>query len=139
MKKVLLDTDVLLDKILGRDPWLSEATTFWEAIRARQVQAFACAITPLNIGYIAGRLVGTPKVRTIVSDLLEVVRIIPVDEGILRLALTSPIDDYEDAVQHSSALSAGVDSIVTRNIEDYRNATLPVLAPPDFMKQLSAL
>ena len=55
----------------------------------------------------------------------------------MQVALSSPIADYEDAVQHASAVAAGSDVIITRNIEDYRNATLAVLSPPGFISRMA--
>jgi predicted nucleic acid-binding protein len=136
MNRVLLDTDVILDKVLGREPWLQEATPLWESVRVQRVQAFGCAITPLNISYIVRRSLGSVEVRQVLRDLLNVVQIIPLNEEILRTALSSAITDYEDAVQHASALAASIDVIITRNIGDYKNATLSVLSPSDFIKQM---
>jgi hypothetical protein len=46
--------------------------------------------------------------------------------------------DYEDAVQHASAVANGLDTIVTRDLNDYKNATLPVFSPTDFLNKLKS-
>lgn len=62
--RVLLDTNVLLDVLLKRDPWVTESSAVWQAHDEEQVigHVMACAIT--GIFYIARRLVG-------VQELLE--------------------------------------------------------------------
>jgi hypothetical protein len=50
-------------------------------------------------------------------------------------ALKNDFSDFEDSVQYSSALSViGLDAIITRNIKDYRNSSIAVMTPVDFLK-----
>jgi predicted nucleic acid-binding protein len=51
----------------------------------------------------------------------------------LNHALGLPFSDFEDAVQLASAVAAGLDSIVTRDLNDFRGAPLPVLTPGAFI------
>jgi hypothetical protein len=76
------------------------------------------------------------KLRQALDDLLLAVRVCPVTHAVLRQALALPFADYEDAVQHASATATGLDALVTRNLNDYQNATLPVFSPQDFLSQL---
>lgn len=68
------------------------------------------------------------------EKLLKLVKICPVDSKNLQSALTSPITDYEDAVQHECAVSENLDAIVTRNAKDYKNASVKVYSPSEFLK-----
>ncbi|HKC61998.1 MAG TPA: PIN domain-containing protein, partial [Pyrinomonadaceae bacterium] len=67
----------------------------------------------------------------------QTVHVSLIDHSILTGALASPITDYEDAVQHGAAIAGQLDAIVTRNLKDYKNATLPVFSPTDFLSQLT--
>lgn len=50
-------------------------------------------------------------------------------------ALRNNFTDYEDSIQYSSALTIkGLDAIITRNIKDYRNSSIAVMTPLDFLK-----
>ena len=52
-------------------------------------------------------------------------------------ALKNDFSDYEDSIQYSSALTIeGLDAIVTRNIKDYRNVSLAVMRPLNFLKMI---
>lgn len=70
--------------------------------------------------------------REIVTNL----RVCPLDQTALVDALAS-FADYEDAVQHASAVAFQLDGIVTRNADDYRGATLTIYAPAELAKQFS--
>jgi hypothetical protein len=51
--------------------------------------------------------------------------------------MTSEIADFEDAVSHAAALAAGATAIVTRNLDDFRQAIIPVFSPEIFLAGLS--
>jgi predicted nucleic acid-binding protein len=136
--RVLLDTDVVLDLLLNRQPFAIEAAQLWQQSQDGAIEAHISAITPVNVFYIGRRLQDAARARRAVEKLLAGLRLCIVDEAVLHLALTAPFADYEDAVQHSCAVMNRLDAIVTRNGADYRAATLPVFAPADFLRQLNA-
>jgi hypothetical protein len=70
--------------------------------------------------------------------LLQAVKVCPLNESILDAAFALPFNDYEDAVQHCCATATGLDAIVTRNVRDYRNSTLPVFTPAQFLSHLES-
>lgn len=45
--------------------------------------------------------------------------------------------DFEDAVLHEAAIQAGADCIVTRNIDDFGLAMIPVYTPAQFLAALA--
>jgi predicted nucleic acid-binding protein len=62
--------------------------------------------------------------------------ICPVDRTVLEVALTSGLRDFEDAVQIACASTQNLDGIVTRDIQDFSNATIPVLSVSQLLEQL---
>ncbi|GAC1446784.1 MAG: hypothetical protein NVSMB56_08760 [Pyrinomonadaceae bacterium] len=72
------------------------------------------------------------------SDLLIAFQICPITQAVLNDAFALDFSDYEDAVQHAGATALQLDTIVTRNVDDYKNATLPVFSPTDFLNQLTS-
>jgi len=136
--RVLLDTNVILDFLLDRLPFADAATAVWLASEQGQFEGYVSAITPVNVFYIARKIKGVDAARQMVDGLLSACQVCPIDLPILQSALTLPMRDYEDAVQHASASAIQIDAIVTRNLKDYTGATLPVFSPEDFLKQLSA-
>ena len=47
-------------------------------------------------------------------------------EDVAREALVCDWKDYEDAVQHMSAIKVKADCMVTRNKKDFRKSVIPV-------------
>ena len=136
--RALLDTDVVLDVLLARTPFASDAEELFELNRQGRFDAYISGITPVNIFYIARKAKSSGDLRRAITNLLGVVRVCPLGHSILTSALASSISDYEDAVQHECAAAAGLDAIVTRNVADYQNATLPVYSPADFLNHLKS-
>jgi predicted nucleic acid-binding protein len=134
--RVLLDTDVVLDVFLARAPFAKPAAELLDLNEQGLFEAYISGITPINIFYIARKAKSRADLRQAIGHLLRTVRVCPLDQSMLTTALTMPFADYEDAVQHASATAAGLDAIVTRNLDDYQNASLPVFTPADFLTHL---
>ena len=74
--------------------------------------------------------------RRVAGELLAIFRVCPLDQATLQAALPLPLADYEDAVQLASALASNLDAMVTRNLDDYKNASLPVFSPTELLMRL---
>ena len=136
--RVLLDTVVILDFVLERQPYVEAAAELLEFNAREMFQGFVSSITPINVFYIGRKSVGAAKARQGIADLLAALEVCPVTHSTLRTALNLPFSDYEDAVQHSSAAASGLDAIITRDVKDYKNATLPIFTPVDFLQHLKS-
>ena len=136
--RVLLDTDVVLDLILDRQPFVEVAAQLFELHEQGRLDVFISAITPINVFYITRKNKDLETARRATDELLAKVGVCPLDQRILEEGRKTAFKDYEDAVQHASALAIGLDAIVTRNLKDYQNATLPVFSPTDFLAKLES-
>ncbi|MFP4100450.1 PIN domain-containing protein [Coleofasciculus sp.] len=135
--RVLIDTNVILDYLLEREPFLQDAELLFQAIGSEQVIGYVTATTLTDIFYIARRQTqSVEQARQVVSITLAVMEICPVDRAVLEVALTSGIRDFEDAVQAACAIAQNLDAIVTRDTEDFSNATVPVLSVSQLLEQL---
>ena len=76
------------------------------------------------------------KTRESLSTLFRIFRVLDTTALDCQLAILSPISDYEDAVMDETAARNGIDCIVSRNIHDYRNSSVPVYLPQDFLQIL---
>jgi predicted nucleic acid-binding protein len=136
--RVLLDTNILLDLVLAREPFAERAAEIWESGRAGQFDGFISAISPLNVFYVVRKERGAAIARQAVHDILLAFSVCAIDLAVLEAAFQLPFADYEDAVQLAGAIANGLDAVVTRDPKDFKAATLPIFSPVDFLKQLSA-
>jgi predicted nucleic acid-binding protein len=135
--RVLLDTDVVMDVMVARLPFAQTSGQLLDLASKGTFEAYVSSITPINIFYVARKAKSVGNLRDALSQLLQTVRVCPIDHSVLTAALDLPFADYEDAVQHAAAAASKLDAIVTRNLKDYGNATLPVFSPVDFLNQLT--
>ena len=138
MMRVLLDTDVILDVFLKREPFAEAAAELWRANEQGLYEGYVSAITPVNLFYVARKIKDATVAHAAVTELLVAFHVCPIDRLTLQSALALSFRDYEDAVQHASAAASQLDAIVTRDAQDYAQATLPILSPMDFLKQIAS-
>ena len=136
--RALLDTDIVLDVILAREPFAKVSADLLDLNEQGLFEAYISGITPINIFYIAHKAKVGGDLKEAIRQLLLTVRVCTITHNILNQALALPFADYEDAVQHASATASQIDAIITRNLDDYKNATLPVFSPTDFLNQLTS-
>lgn len=136
MIRALIDTDVILDVLLARPEFVADAAAIWLAHDKHEFEGYISAITPVNVYYLARKAKGADNARQAIRELLDQWRVSPIDHGVLEHALASQFSDFEDAVQHSSAANRSIEYIVTRNGADYKQATLKVVSPAEFLMLL---
>lgn len=131
-KRVLFDTDVILDFLMERQPFFPEATTALNTISQEKAIGFVSAHAVTTLFYVLSRKVGSEKGKKIIADLLKTMVVASVTEKIVKMALTSKFKDFEDAVAHFAALEEKVSVIVTRNIKDFSSGEIPAVLPEVF-------
>ena len=130
--KVLLDTNVILDAMLGRPPWNEAAEEIILQSACYKIEAFMTASTVTDIYYIARKaLKDDVKTRLLMSSLLELVHVLAVNEEDCLLALQSQVRDFEDAVRDEVAARHRLDYIITRNIMDFEEGKVRAVFPAD--------
>jgi predicted nucleic acid-binding protein len=127
--RVLVDTNVVLDHLLNREPWNTDALPFWQARDTGRIVAYLPASVLTDIFYIGRRLVGLERARHAVTQCLDEFGLVPIYRAVLAAAVTLPGPDFEDNVQIACAQFANLDLIVTRNTSDFRHAPVSVTEP----------
>lgn len=133
----LVDTNVVLDVMLGRKPHLMDSASVLAAVEASKCGGLLSATTVTTIHHIAERQIGRQATLGRISDLLSLFGVAPVNQAVLVSALGLGMADFEDAVLHEAAIQAGADCIVTRNINDFGLAMIPVYTPAQFLAALA--
>ena len=119
---LLLDTNVLLDVILDRSPWADDATVLLDVIARRQARGYVAGHAVTTVYYLVEREKGRAIATTAVSDMLDILDVVPLEATDFRRALALGLKDYEDAVQAAACLKIGARFLVTRNERDFKGA-----------------
>ncbi|WP_158859124.1 type II toxin-antitoxin system VapC family toxin [Lunatibacter salilacus] len=132
--KLFVDSDVVIDFFTDRDPHANPASELFELNEQKKVTIFISAVSVNNIYYIVRRFLGHKKTIEVVETLTEMTEIVGTTKKEIIEALKSNFSDYEDSVQYSSALTInGLDAIITRNIKDYKNSSIAIMTPLNFL------
>ena len=137
--RFLLDTNILLDVFLNRQPWVVDAKALWQAHEDGRLTGYITATSLTNIFYIARKHVNLEAARDAVRTCLETFEICAVDRAVLESAAVLAGNDFEDNVQLMCASVASLDAVVTRDPADFKHANLPILAPAAALTRLSGL
>ena len=132
MKRVLYDTNVLLDVLLKREPHFAASAVALDAVGKSKVEGYIAGHAVTTLAYLLQRQLGSAKGRTVLADLLSKMRVAPVTDAAVRRALVGPFSDFEDAVSHAVAQEVGVSVIVTRNVRDFAKGSIPAVLPETF-------
>lgn len=132
MKKVLIDLNIILD-FLNKRNFHQEAAQLLNRCVEGKLLGYICAHEVTTLSYFLFKeQKDKNKVAAIISSLLDIFHVIPIDETILKNSLLSPITDYEDAVIEVSAVAFDIDYILSRNISDFKQSRIPTYTPEQF-------
>ena len=128
--KLLIDTNVVLDVLLRREPFFRTAAEVLNLTQLDEVREYVSASTITDIYYIANKqMKDRDAVRDLLKRLLMIVSVAAVSEWEIQNALNLAWGDFEDSVQYSVALLNEMDGIVTRNPSDYQEANMRIWLP----------
>lgn len=132
---VLIDTNVLLDFLLGRDPYFSNADKIIKLCAEQKIQGFMAAHSIPNMFYILRKDMSVETRREVLLNLCDILAIQAIDSVKVIAALkNSAFIDLEDCLQNDCAEEIKADYIVTRNIKDFEISEIPAILPEDFLK-----
>ena len=133
--KLLIDTNVVLDVLLQREPSCRTATAVLNLTQRDDVREYVSASAITDIYYIANKqMKDRDAVRDLLKRLLMVVSVAAVSEREIQNALNLAWGDFEDSVQYSVALMNEMDGIVTRNPSDYQEANMRIWLPEQVLE-----
>ena len=135
MTSVFLDTDVILDLFIEREPHHSVALRFFSylQVHADSIQAYTSPVVVANVGYILGKARSESYAVQKIKGLRDFVRVLPMAEAEVDRAIQRPGDDFEDSLQYHCAIASAVRIIVTRNGDDFLTEGIQALEPDQFI------
>lgn len=135
--RILIDTNIILDFLLQREPFFQDAEQLFQEIDSGRVVGYVTATTLTDIFYISRRHTrSVEQARQAVSETLTVMVICPVNRAVLESAFRSGLADFEDAVQIACAVAQGLDAILTRDTQGFLNSSVPVLSIHELLQRL---
>ena len=139
MKRVLIDTDVILDFFFDRKPFSDNAAKVLSLCESREIKGFITSVIISNVYYLLKQTSTHEKVIEKLKQLITITEVLTTDKEVILKALNSNFKDFEDALQNYSAeLNGLIDLIITRNVKDFKNSSLGVMTPDNYLKTVIA-
>lgn len=135
---ILFDTNVILDALLERSPFLKETTLLFDAVEESVINGFICADSITTIYYLVTKGTNRKTAQQKIKLLLELFDVAPVNRPVLEDALSVKFNDFEDAVIYQSARSVNADGIVTRNPKDFKKSKISVYSPRELITAINS-
>ena len=134
--RLLLDANVVLDVLAGREPWGRDASILLSAIEAGQAAGAVTAHTVTTLYYLIAKSVGREAALAAIVRLTNVLEVVSVDRTVILEAVALRLRDFEDAVQAVCALRIEADYLVTRDAAGFRGAGVPLATPAEVLGRL---
>lgn len=132
MKKVFLDTNILIDFILKRENF-SDAVGIWKKADAGEIALYVSTLSYSNIAYILRNL-PQAELYKYLKTLTKGINMIALEPRHVLSALDNPVRDFEDMLQYQCAIAIGCDVVVTNNTKDFRDfCQLPLMTSREFL------
>ncbi|PJB59932.1 MAG: PIN domain nuclease [Bacteroidetes bacterium CG_4_9_14_3_um_filter_41_19] len=135
MKKIFIDTNIVIDLLSRREPFYEEAANLFSLADKKIIELSISSLTVANTSYTLLRQTNSTSAKEILRKLRLIINILPLDDKIIGIALNdNSFDDFEDGLQYFTAIENSQDLIITRNLKDFKNSALPVMTARQFLE-----
>jgi predicted nucleic acid-binding protein len=135
-KHLFVDSDVILDMLVERKPFSMYAEMLLEERKLSDVRLSTSTLIIANINYILTKSIGKTGAREGVKRITKLFEVFSFEKDAIESALAGSFTDFEDAIENHIAVKHNCDLIITRNIKDYKQSTIPVLTAEQFLRTI---
>ena len=133
--KILIDTNVILDALMAREPWVASTQALLLAAAEEKIDACITANTMTDLHFLLRKhLRDNEKVKQILLGLIASITILDVNSIDCEKAFTLPMPDYEDAIIACCGKRHKIDYIVTRNPKHFDGSPVKIILPDAILK-----
>ncbi|MBQ7433330.1 MAG: PIN domain-containing protein [Lachnospiraceae bacterium] len=135
--RILIDTNILLDYLVGRKPHYDAADQLLRLCAERRVQGFMAAHSIPNMFYILRKDMSEHDRREVLLRLCRILKVEGIDQVKIISALNQKnFSDFEDCLQVECAVAVQADYIVTRNEKDFLAGDVACISAEELCKKI---
>lgn len=134
--KLFLDTNILIDVIANRKPWVDEALVLFELAKQQRLSLVVADFSFINLAYITRKFFSQKELYALFCDFCRYIEIVEVGREVIEKSFQNQWKDMEDCIQYLVAKRERVDYLITRNKKDFLGADIPILSPSDFLAMI---
>ena len=133
MTRVFLDTNVLLDVLLHREPFVHDSACVLNMGFKGKIALYSTPLSFSTCMFVARKMLGYANALEALKILEHHINVATMDSVQLHEALYAVAPDFEDMLQYHAAKAAECSHIVTRDERHFPQKGIVVLSPTDFM------
>ena len=134
--RLLIDANIVLDVLQKREPYWKDSSVIWKLCETEQVEGYISTLTFANLMYVMRRELDPAQIRDVLDKLRLIFRFADFTAADLEKAADMGWEDFEDAIQAATAERIMADSIITRNVRDFRNSRVIAFTPSEYIARL---
>ena len=134
--RLLIDANIVLDVLQKREPYWKDSSVIWKLCETEQAEGYISTLTFANLMYVMRRELDPAQIRDVLDKLRLIFRFADFTAADMEKAADMGWDDFEDAIQAATAERIMADSIITRNVRDFRNSKVIAFTPSEFIARL---
>ncbi|OQX97070.1 MAG: hypothetical protein B6I24_09925 [Bacteroidetes bacterium 4572_128] len=136
MKKILFDTNVVLDLALQRIEFGEKAKELIKMVLKKKIEVFVTSSSITDIYYVLRKAKGHNEAIEFLRSFFKIVNIVGVDSETILDALYSGMKDFEDAVQTEAEIQNNINIIITRDKKDFKSSGLEIFSPDEYINEM---
>lgn len=137
MKRIFIDTNILIDFLAKREPFFPLAASIM-SLSSKNFEILVSSLSFATASYVltAHHKMQPTAIKRLFDSFIRICHTTTIDSQTINDSIASEIDDFEDAMQYYSAIRANADVIITRNKSDFTPSQIPIYEPQEFLNQL---
>ena len=136
MRKVFVDTNIILDWLANRAPFAESAQQLFYRAEIKKVELMTSTMAFISAEYILRKQVGKEKTLVLLAGIRKLLNVCSAGPHIIDLCLVSPFRNFEDAFQYYNAVACGAEVIISRNQKDFAPGDLLIISAEAFLRTL---
>ena len=134
--RLLIDANIVLDVLQKREPYWKDSSVIWKLCETEQAEGYISTLTFANLMYVMRRELDPAQIRDVLDKLRLIFHFADFTAADLEKAAEMGWEDFEDAIQAATAERIMADSIITRNVRDFRNSRVIAFTPSEYIARL---
>jgi predicted nucleic acid-binding protein len=135
MENVFVDTNIIIDLLAKREPFYKDAQDLFTLSDKKEIQLCISSLSFANAYYSIVKHHKEVDAKKYLAKFKVLVKVLPLEDKAIELALASDFNDFEDGLQYFVAMDNESDIIITRNKNDFKNSKIPVMTAGEYLKK----
>ena len=135
MENIFVDTNIIIDLLAKRDLFYKDAQALFTLSDKKEIQLCISSLSFANAYYSIVKHHKDINAKKYLAKFKVLVKVLPLEDKAIELALASDFNDFEDGLQYFIAMDNESDIIITRNKKDFKNAKIPVMTAGEYIRR----